>query len=447
MGPRVSRVILSAAASLAAALAACSGTDWQDADADYSADDEQLELGSLEQAITGGTEITNSDFASVVKFNAAVGSCTATKIGQTAPNGSFPNGTSKFLTAAHCTSSTTTQVRITNLNNPPDNGTLFSVVANQTGRHPSFLFRGEPENSTADSLYDVAVVTISNATTSIPTATLGGAATVANGVNLTGVGYGCNTSNPAIAGRKQKATFTTATPSAVQNGAHSIFDTGNPSGCDGDSGGPLFNSSNQIVGSLRGGDGTITTWPRTGNVLDWINNPKAANDASLLADQQSIFLVHTKSDARGFCAVSSSTTSSTVASFLHECEAPNGSSNGRPGLRLLAAPQAGHFRIVNRFNGLCLTTSSDAEAAATVFTTCATTSGTTSNRQAWSFGSVTSVFHRIVKNFNSSKCLTTQGGGSSLNAVLVQKTCPADDADPNNNNLASANPFSWMVIK
>lgn len=53
------------------------------------------------------------------------------------------------------------------------------------------------------------------------------------------IGYGCNTSTPALAGKKQKATFSAVLGPDMAH-FHYISEASNPAVCPGDSGGPLF---------------------------------------------------------------------------------------------------------------------------------------------------------------------------------------------------------------
>ncbi len=257
--------------------------------ADLTTTEEELELGTTESAIIGGTNITEaqnvSPFNSVVRIaevdNGLLGDvCTATKI-----------GVHQYLTAAHCIENTFPggQIAITNAASgdlgPPFYTVTFSFV------HPSYALYKAVASLSSENAYDVGVFTI-NTSLPYPSRPLPGSGYV--GTNTQGVFVGYGSFNKRRGNMTAAAQGSTSLPRFTRY----FQDFGNPTGQTGDSGGPVFSgstatSSSSIIGITAAGlAGSSTTFfARTGNVYRWIQNPHLLSQ-SIVANGALGFLVN-----------------------------------------------------------------------------------------------------------------------------------------------------------
>jgi V8-like Glu-specific endopeptidase len=193
--------------------------------------------------IAYGDRVNGNDFYAQVtsqilfKQGGGVYSCT----------GSLINST-HILTAAHCADGTDYKVSF------PATGEKYSYTVTNVVKHPEY--RSKSGNN------DLAILTLGQAVNRSSYAVLSDVPVVAKD-DVTVVGYG------GIEGEK---TNTTGGLFKSQSGKVSVIAVENgfikykPSygACHGDSGGPLFNSKNELVGAVHGGTncGSMSSWKK-----------------------------------------------------------------------------------------------------------------------------------------------------------------------------------------
>lgn len=438
------------AIALAALFASCSGESGEALE-----DLEDLEgsgsIDTLEQAFVGSspavTTVTTNEnasvpFVSAVKINSG---CSGVKI-----------GTNKFLTAGHCISESASSVSITNALS--GSGTSFNTAG--VFVHPSFQLGNTnvPAGGITANTYDVAVVQVANGPTFASTAITG--QSVPNGTAVTGVGYGksgpttCTTND----GVKRKAALTSDADGSFGStrSVHYLLDFGAPTSCDGDSGGPILRgtgASARVVGVVSHSfhaaqpANNLMGSTRISNVFEWIDNPLdstrtgAANQAALLADQSSVYLMNATLGGSSKpilnCAAQTGTGGASGADVrLRFCDGPDGSFSGHgAGWRLLTSGSGG-FKIVNRLNGLCLgidpATVNNPAPNVKVFT-CAT-SGVALSRQSWTFTATTltnslagAYFIKSVSNSNLCMGTASANGNENDDVVVTTSSCTTEN--------------------
>jgi hypothetical protein len=287
------------------------------------------EIDTEEDAVSGGAVVPNNDapFGFAIKMLhplSGVEQCSGVKI-----------GTKRFLTAAHCTETLSSgqTIFISNKINPlPDDGAAArwtEVKIDQLFVHPSYT--ADPDTSgsfSSEHSYDIAVFDILETTSSIPTASIH-RGHIADGTEITAVGYGANTQITANAGKKQFATFSTTRSGASDaRYAHQLLalerGTGREGLDGGDSGGPAFASDGgtlKVAGINQNGtakgrpasqDPLASGMARVANVQRWIDAP---HNKSLVFS--GIGFIH--NIGMELCANVASTASGTPVE-LRECE-------------------------------------------------------------------------------------------------------------------------------
>jgi hypothetical protein len=248
--------------------------------------DEEIALEGVEQAINHGTLVTanNSPYNAVVRIRNAGNSCTATKIGP-----------KRFLTAAHCiTELQLVSGEIFEMSNLLISDDLFFVTATGIWTHPFFEHNPWPAQSPDVAVFDVNANSAEDAATlsAIPTRAVSSSYVVDGALGLQLVGYGVDSSDSTRFMKKQKASLTprslynyrTARPTrsaalslseytanVIAEGAGGAWMNG------GDSGGPLLNTSWDIVGVASFSSDEVPGYSflaRTHNVYEWIGNPQ-----------------------------------------------------------------------------------------------------------------------------------------------------------------------------
>lgn len=420
-------------------LAACAGSDeW-----------EEQELGVDEQAFSTSASVTAVSaaeqavvpFVSTVKYR-VLSDCSGVKIPPLAGSSRV-----RILTAAHCLGERTTDRTIT-LSNARDGSSPASVTipGGRTFVHPSFQLGDDGSQSLKTNMYDVAFFELASGATFAATPTA--FTPIPPATALTAIGFGktgsdCNTLNA----NKLKASITSGENTFADRITHYVVTTSNPTSCDGDSGGPLiFNTgaNARVVGVVSGHGGTLTSYTRLQNVLEWINDPVdstlASSTAALIANNSAVYLMNGALDSGGRprvgCASQNGNTGvvSGTDVRIHPCDGPDGTYSGNsPGWRLVntGGVAAGHFKVVNRRNGLCLGVNATPAALVNVAAfACATTGGTALDRQSWSFeevaglGSVAgSKAFRLKLRNTTGLCLGTKDANGVENDDVTLVSC------------------------
>ena len=283
---------LVAASFVAAGMAGCA----------FAAEDETAgdQIVSTDEGITGGTLVTSSQnttspYSSVVAFTPFpddFANCTATKISQ---------GTSvdTYVTAAHCVPGVVVNSPIYLNNGLEFDPNVAEKRIRSIYQHPSCL--NDVDAGTlclhaSVKSYDVAVFTIDR-NTSIPALPGNpdiGTTRFERPSQGRMIGYGCDAANSKHDGFKQTALVTPGSNSSVpiEQYIRYIPVIGTPGGCEGDSGGPLLNTTgtNTIVGITSFKLGDSTNYARLANVRLWLANPQKLN---VIANNEKGFLLNT----------------------------------------------------------------------------------------------------------------------------------------------------------
>jgi hypothetical protein len=411
--------------------------------ADIDAADGDESPSAASEAYTSGLAVTSGENATAplgaaVLLNFGGIGCSGVKIGPT-----------RFLTAGHCVAESRRNVNISN-GLTEAVGPLFTIPAGHVWVHPTMQLANLTSKFIPNNLYDVAVFDVNESSNSIPVIATT-AQPVLGTVNLTAVGYGHTGSNCSASGtQKLRAGITAGSDAIVDRFTHFLLDVGDPSSCEGDSGGPLIRgvgtSSNPTLVGLDSASSqaanpaqSTTLFARLSNVFEWINDPTDStlgNVAGLIADNKAVYLMSgslegtpTRPTLRCVAQNGTGGTSGTDVR-LHTCDGSNGlySGNG-PGWRLLTS-SAGGFKVVNRLNGLCLGTTTSPGSLTNVFVSTCATSGTTLSSQSWTFEPVTpagsnpvGVAYRLHNVRSSGLCLGTFTGGGGENDDVVVVNC------------------------
>jgi hypothetical protein len=257
-----------------------------------------------------------------------------------------------------------------------------------------------------------------------------------NGVGLTGVGYGKTGTNCAsTGGTKLKGALTTTSVVGDDRKAHFINHSGNPTNCDGDSGGPVLQGSGtsaRVVGIISAhslsGSPALSYYTRIANVLEWINDPVdstlASIPSSLIANNSAIYMMNgalaLTRPLLPCAAINGPNAASGADVRVNPCDGPDGLTIDKlPAWRLLTSDSGGgSFKIVNRNNGLCLgINQAPGDLVDVRAFTCATSSGTALDRQSWTFEAVSgqttgTTAYRLRTRASSSFCLSSTGGAN-----------------------------------
>jgi hypothetical protein len=387
--------------------------------------------------ITGGTAVTGTDFNGGDKrrFLGTTNDCTATKIGE-------PSSTIvRFITAAHCIDVPPNNVAIINSNTgtfPSPAGPVYSV--NQTFRHPS---APNPFLTGLQTSYDIAIVDVNDNAANGTLGSLPTELTAIGGIMLPGVagffiGYGCDDNNTTD-GRKERGDIIVSAATSSENNVHQIYFHGaTPRICKGDSGGPLFLQvgDRRVIAGINSGFNRNagleeSLWPRVDNVFQWIDNPIAASDPSLLAlNNYDLFLVN-RASVLEFCLSYDNPVSGSDVR-RRDCDSLGGIVSNKPsGWRLAASTVGTGFVLKSSGLNRCLGVAGASTAANAVVEVqpCAASTAPVAVRksQTWTFSALPGDVETI-KNVNSGRCLTatdsTKGstlfqGATSCNASGV----------------------------
>lgn len=289
--------------------------------------DVESDVTGVDDEITGGTLVTttqnaNPPFSPVVGFTTFdhdLPDCTATKINQGASRDTY-------ITATHCLAGAVggaTPIQLSNARTFPTNLPVQTI--REVYFHPTSLVdpAAAPKGLNASSgSFDVTIFKVDK-NTSIPalTSPVFDTATFTASRPVRMIAYGCDDLSTND-GRKQTATTSTTavtTPFSLRN-LHYIPTAGNPSGCAGDSGSPLFNNSgtniNKIVGvaSFIDPPNSTTHFVRLSKVRRWLDNPQKLN---VFINGETGFLLH---HGTVFCAANDATGSSTPVAYGRVCD-------------------------------------------------------------------------------------------------------------------------------
>lgn len=412
-----------AASLLAGALCACGAAAEED-ELLLAGEDA---LGTAVQAITNG-DLTGETFKAVVKIieDETGQECTATKI-----------ETNKFLTAAHCISSATGNVMGMIADDDGVTGEVtLDIPAGGFRRHPSWDLRN---GSNIQDVYDVAVVTTTTSTSTIPIIqnTTSQAPPTIPTIALTAIGYGCdNTSNDD--GQRQLGILDLG-----GGNDHVIRSSGPDATCSGDSGGPYLGTDGKIIGVVDAGNFGVSVFSRTGNIRAWINNPVPGNDSSLFGVGNTLFFMLRKavsSVPSGLCMVANSNVfqpPNPVSVQIDRCSDGLGKITGKSSGWILlndSSTPANRFSLMNQATAGCLTPNGSSSGSVLRSVPC--TSPIPSSQQ-WFF-TVSSGSLRI-KNQSSNLCISTANSGTSAGTNVVQATCDA--------GTATDSVLSWMATR
>lgn len=436
-------------------LPACSGlAEGELAEEDYApqeAEDQaqgqdDVELGALEQPITGGSLTTS--FASVLKLKASNRNTTCTVL-KVAPF--------KFVTAAHCIDANeegfiTQLTLITDAAGAggPGNEVVLQIPTGGVQIHPSFKLMNTFLQ--AFDYYDVATITTTTTTSpqGIPIP-LSNNTPPSLPIATTVVGFGCDLrAGSTNGGKKQSAQFSINIGTDNDGGvAHHIFRSNNGGatvGCEGDSGGPaLSNTDATVVGLVLSGEQfipseqqTTTSFLRVSNVSGWINKPHPGNDPSLFSATATndLYFIHNKlrvldpPTPLGLCMAAAGTSLESPV-ILHHCADPFGHLTGNPPawtVTPVSASAPGRFLILNRrVRNSCLapgnaTNNSNLELQACDFN---------NNNQKWYFALNTSTTPPTlrIKNHATDLCVRSENNSTALGTAVEQSTCDAGAAN------------------
>ena len=408
----------------AAALFGCSGQSMSASTDELESSGADEQAGQRESAITG-PEVFVSDFSAVVEISTNVGICSAVKI---SPN--------RYLTAAHCVSTTTTSL-VMRPNADGTGGGNFTLT--KLVIHPSYTRRAVFGPAT-QRWYDVAVFDIAQTNLNAQ-ATLPGAAAVPVGTKGVVVGYGENDLNPGAFGRRQRADFTVFAPTSLTSNVHYFetqgTSTNNTEVGNGDSGGGFFQSvssltvrgiisyDSEAAYSAQDPSVNVSGFVRLGNILDWINDPQPDSTTALLVDQSPLKFMNPKSTGTAPLLQCISARGRGVANtdiLLDECDGPNGDITRNPPGWRLSKVSTGVFNIINRFNGQCLSvanpaTSPPANNTALVLANC---DNATNPTQRWQFQTSPTL---AIKNVNGGKCIGTDRGSVAQGTSVRLVSC------------------------
>lgn len=375
--------------------------------------EDEVELGTAEQSITGGV-LTGDSFASTVKITQSGQSCSAFKL----------EGTNKFVTAAHCIISTTGSVSMIADDDGVSGAVTLSIPSGGIQIHPSFTLRN---GSNTQDVYDVATITTTTATPAIfglqipaneapPTLPISG----------TGIGYGCDTTPGSTnGGKRQFGQF-----DITGSGDHVIRSAGPDAVCSGDSGGPVIsNVDGRVLGVTDAAGFGVSIWSRVASIRNWIVNPVPGNDPSLFANSNFLFFMHRKVVSgvpSGLCIAANSNVlnpPSPVAVRLEKCSDPIGNITGKStGWTSFGTTPSGRFVLLNRGTNLCLQPNGSSTGSVLQAVTCNISSPTAN--QKWFYERSPGGVLRI-KNHSTNLCVSTASGGTSAGTNLVQATCDA----------------------
>lgn len=267
----------------ALSLLACSG--------EFSDMDPETTVGETAEtksdAITGGTLVTqdyfddNNHAQSVVRFQPSGGGwCSGTKI-----------GARRFLTAAHCVDDAAAGdgVDITNrLDGRFSGAGAYNVDIAEIYLHPTW------GSNNFDRAYDIAIFDVSADTADIPTfdEEQFDHRFISDGMWGRLVAYGCDLTNPANGGRKQRGDFQAYSRSSSPSDRyydglyeHNITSyTPGLRGCPGDSGGPFIQErgSWRIIGVVnsRTDSMNLTNFTRIEELQAFLDDPASVLAAS-----------------------------------------------------------------------------------------------------------------------------------------------------------------------
>jgi hypothetical protein len=383
-----------------------------------SADDADGITQVAPEAIIGGSSVSASlnaqaPYSSTVLLGLGSLACSGVKIAD-----------KRFLTAGHCIArSSLSTVTISN-GTSATQGSSFSIQSGTLFRHPSWELGGGNSQTGLPGLYDVAVFSIvdpQNLTGSIPA--IGLSAQIAtpgtNGLRL--VSYGCNATSQFPG--KQTALFDVVSDSNLTEFVHYIRDTGDPTICHGDSGGPLFRgtTSPKVAGvvSYDIAATPASQFTRLSNVTEWINAP-AINDFS---NNSTGYLMSGAFDGSfpplRCASVMTMDPTNGADVQLDECDGASALFTGHPpGWRLLSTGSGGSFIIVNRLTGNCLGLASNTSTDVNVYTCDSVTPSNTPSRLRWTFSTPFASYSNLT-NAASSRCLgvANQLRGTALRTV------------------------------
>lgn len=400
-------------------------------------EDEEV-LGSLEQAIGGGTLVTAAEnvvnmFGSAVRIIGG-GDCSGVKIGPR-----------KFLTAAHCFTDTRTTVQITNSLDGVVPATLFTVTKQH--KHPSHKIGSNSAQLELVELglYDLKIIEIAENTDSIPIAKFSPLAVPVGTAGYISVGYGCDDQNTANSSRKQKGEFNAAQVNAAAH-VHYVQESRSRSVCPGDSGGPLYRQVNGAM-EVTGINAGTFVFTRIENTFAWVTSP-AVNvfTNNSVGSLMTLASVSTGAFPRLNCAAMMGNGGvNTLDVKLDQCDGISALYNGGKSVSWATIPGntgAGFQRIINFANGACLGVDGASTADANVSAIpCAASTAALSLRQsqAWRFvdagqAAGASVGVPAIRAFNiinerSGRCLGTTSGGATVGSNVGQFACNSASRD------------------
>ncbi len=370
-------------------------------------------IDRISQPVTNGSLVLSNTapFNSVVSIS-SVG-CTGTKI-----------GSRRFLSAAHCFTSTSVGDSITFTNSLDGSSGSATFTITQLDRHPSFdalVFGGGGTIPQRPAVFEGTVFVIDADTPSIPSLPVR-SAFVSPGLTATVVGYGCDGNNPGNTGKKQQGTLNVISGGTTDEVAHFFRSLGPAQVCPGDSGGPDLirnpskNNRWEIAGINVGfGPGTNSGLGRLGSTLRWIQSP-AKNVFG--HDERGSFMNGQSLYCMGIEGASTSSGKKAKQFFCDVRNQPTDHEYWR-----LVDLDFGFFGVVNSKSGKCLAVSGDSlnEGAQVIQKTC--TAPVETSSQIWRFIQNTQDFYMIY-NAHSGHCITVSsadGGGNGTN--LVQSAC------------------------
>lgn len=446
-----SRSVFTGLLLLAGAASACMGEDAEGWDTEGSNEEAALELGAVEQPFSDSAttssvtsnENNSAPFKNTVKFNLG-SSCSGIQIQK-----ATGSTRARILTAGHCIgeSASNRTVAITNsiAGSSPVN---FTIPGGRTFVHPSFQLGNVGGGFISDNVYDVAFFELET-DPGFGESLLGINFIQNNGVSLTAVGYGeAGVNCGGSGGSKKKAGVLSTFVVGDDRDAHKVFTDGDPTPCDGDSGGPLLlgtGSAAKVVGVVSGhsgqGSDALSSYTRIQGAFEWLFDPVdstlATIPSSLIKNNSSLYLMNGALKLTRpllGCAVMIGTGSASGTDVrVQTCDVLDGTTDGNsPAWTLVTSPAGGNsFKLLNRRNGLCLGVNVAPVSLTNVAAfTCATAAGAALDRQSWTFEQVSGVSSskafRLKTRASSTLCLSSIGND---NDDVVLATCGASALD------------------